>query len=721
MSEGINFDITASDKTAAGVNSAVNNIQKLAGVGANAAESVGGATEAGAAGLMKWAQAAAIAGTVVTAVISNSKKAYQFSKEGAQLERLQDSFSNVAKSYGTSSNAILMSMRSASRGTIADTDIMLAANRAMLLGVSTNADELGKITEVAIARGKAMGLTSAEAIDRVYTGIGRLSPKILDDLGIVTNATQRYEEYAKAHGIAASAIDDITKRETIKQAIIEGSSELVKNSADDDAASYERITAAWTNYQNALKLSMAGTFTAPNNFVAGILQNAANSTNASLNYGSYLKNYAGTTGPVQTRGMQESFQDRANRFQAMMNRASVMTTGLKAQYGIADGRNTPEQFAAGKKSEAFSGGFAQDMQMSLEGGIALTDMTAKYSAKTSELNAKLAEEQAKLDDLARRGYPATSDKVQEQTDKVNTLKQAIVQNNAAQIKSQKEYASSVLKAKNATTEQQLAFAVASGQITQGAANQEVAQQKLADAFMTGGISATTYASQIAAVMKKVSMMDGKHANAYIDIWIREHGADQVTSGGFFANKDTASTKNDSKGSGQISGRAGGGMLSSGWTLVGDRPGGVLTPYSELISPWGYVYDAKMTKKLIDSGAVSVINSRAQSGDIGGYSSGNGISVGQSRGAAAARSFSRSKSQRGAGKAATATIGGGSEMAQTDSGTGNSPQQVQMQMQQQAIQATMENTSTLNEILSVLKADNPRAIGKAVGQQLAKFS
>ena len=43
------------------------------------------------------------------------------------------------------------------------------------------------------------------------------------------------------------------------------------------------------------------------------------------------------------------------------------------------------------------------------------------------------------------------------------------------------------------------------------------------------------------------------------------------------------------------------------------------------------------------------------------------------------------------------------------------------MQQQAINATMENTSTLNEILSVLKVDNPRAIGKEVGNKLAKFS
>ena len=711
MSEGINFDITAQDKTAAGVQSAVSNISKLAGIGKDAAEAVGGASEAGVAGLAKWAQVAAVAGTVITTVITTTKKAYEFSKEGAQLDRLQTSFSNVASSYGTSSNAILLSMRAASRGTIADTDIMMAANRAMLLGVSTNADELGKITEVAIARGKAMGLTSAEAIDRVYTGIGRLSPKILDDLGIVTNATQKYEEYAKAHGIAASAIDDMTKREIIKKAIIEGSSDLVKKSADDDAASYERIQAAWTNYQNSLKLQMAGTFTAPNNFIAGILQNAANAQNASLNYGNYLKNFAGTTAPVQVRGMQESQQDRANRFQAMMNRASAMTSGLKSQYGISDGRNTPEQFAAGKKSEG-AGGFAQDMQMSLEGGLALTDMTAKYSAKTAELNTKLAEEQATLADLARRGYPETSDKVTEHTDKVNALRQAITDNNAAQVSSQKDYAMSVLKAKDASVEQQMAFAVASGKITQGAANQELAQQRIADAFISGSVSATAYATQIAAVMKKVQNMDGKHANAYIDVWIREHnlGANAA------ATQNTAVVKHEGQQNGQITGRALGGMLNmNGWTLVGDRPGGVLTPYSELISPWGYVYDAKMTKKLIESGAVQTMNSRAQSGEIGGYSS-RGKSTKSSP-------FVRAKGavRQGSHAATAGSLDIATASVDSGSGTQSAAQQMQVQMQQQAINATMENTSTLNEILSVLKVDNPRAIGKEVGNKLAKFS
>ena len=740
MSEGINFDITAQDKTAAAVASATSNIQKLAGAGdmyANSAQEIAGmnqqfystqtqvnnslldASKAWKAQLSPLTQfRSAITTTMglvgsVAAVGYTIKKAWDFSEQGASVIRLQTSFDSVARSYNANSTEILSSMRAASRGTIADTDLMLAANRAMLLGVSTNADELGKITEVAIARGRAMGLTSAEAIDRVYTGIGRLSPKILDDLGIITNATQRYEDYAKAHDTTASALDDFTKREIIKQAIISSSADLVKGYTADQASSYEQLTAAWTNYSNGLKMTAAGSFMGVNGGFAGLLNSAAANAQKSVSFNDYVNRFSGGMSYTKDTGYGRSYQVNliknqrdaaayAERFSRTIAKGQATTAFYQQQGAATDTQNAPK------------GGFTQDMQMSLEGGLALTDMTAKYSAKTAELNAKLAEEQATLADLARRGYPETSDKVTEHTDKVNALRQAITNNNAAQVASQKEYALSVLKSKEASIQQQMAFAVASGQITQGAANQEAAQQKLADAFISGGISAVDYASQLATVMSKIKNMDGKRANAFIDIWIREHTIGATYGGGFFNGRDTATVKNEGKNDGtHAAARAGGGMLS-GWTLVGDRPGGVLTPYSELISPWGYVYDAKMTKKLIESGAVQTMSSRAQSGEIGGYS--NVSRASRMRPSAA---VSKSARRGGGGAIATATVG--SLDASTPVAENNNSQIAiqQMQMQQQAIQAAQANTQVLNEMLTAL-LELPRPIAKGVAYEVAKL-
>lgn len=55
----------------------------------------------------------------------------------------------------------------------------------------------------------------------------------------------------------------------------------------------------------------------------------------------------------------------------------------------------------------------------------------------------------------------------------------------------------------------------------------------------------------------------------------------------------------------------GGPLGRGWTLVGDP-----SPQQELISPWGWVFDAKTTKKLMESGLVPGTK-RAVAGPIDG--------------------------------------------------------------------------------------------------------
>jgi hypothetical protein len=51
----------------------------------------------------------------------------------------------------------------------------------------------------------------------------------------------------------------------------------------------------------------------------------------------------------------------------------------------------------------------------------------------------------------------------------------------------------------------------------------------------------------------------------------------------------------------VGGMAGGGKLGRGWTLVGDAPGGRLTPYSELVSPSGYVIPAAQTRAIMARG------------------------------------------------------------------------------------------------------------------------
>lgn len=174
---------------------------------------------------------------------------------GAQLSRLEDSFDNVASSYGQSSTRILSALQRASQGTISNADLMLTANRAMLLGVADTADEMASLLEVARVRGQALGLSTTQAFNDIVTGIGRMSPLILDNLGIVTGGEVVFERYAAAIGKATDALSDAERKQALVNSVIQGSASLLAGQtgpSNDVATNFERMDAALQNAKDAM-------------------------------------------------------------------------------------------------------------------------------------------------------------------------------------------------------------------------------------------------------------------------------------------------------------------------------------------------------------------------------------------------------------------------------------------------------------------------------------
>lgn len=128
----------------------------------------------------------------------------------AQVSMLSGAFEQLA---GTDASEMLETLRTASHGMISDYDLMLSANRAVVLGVASNSQDLSKLMEVAMARGQAMGLSTTQAFNDIITGLGRNSPMILDNLGIVIDAEKAYKDYATAIGMAS---DELTKNQQIQ-------------------------------------------------------------------------------------------------------------------------------------------------------------------------------------------------------------------------------------------------------------------------------------------------------------------------------------------------------------------------------------------------------------------------------------------------------------------------------------------------------------------------
>lgn len=169
------------------------------------------------------------------------KKAFDFAKQGAEVARLRAAFENLGKS-----EADLNQLRAASLGAINDQNLMLAANRANLLHVTASTDELAKLLQVAAVRGRAMGVDTTQAFNDIVTGIGRVSPRILDNIGIITESTETYAKYAAAIGKTADELTDAEKRQALLNKVITESAKLGPL-LEDQAVKYERLQAKLDN------------------------------------------------------------------------------------------------------------------------------------------------------------------------------------------------------------------------------------------------------------------------------------------------------------------------------------------------------------------------------------------------------------------------------------------------------------------------------------------
>lgn len=176
----------------------------------------------------------------------------QLGQAGAAAERMRDSFEGLA---GGNAVAILEELRETSRGTIDDVNLMTAANRAMMLGVTQDAETMGRILEIAMVRGRAMGLSTQQAFSDLVTGLGRASPMILDNLGIVTGGERTFAAYAEQLGKTAEELTEVERRQALlNKVLLETSGEA----APDAQEKIEQYQAQLARLKQAFGAGLGG-------------------------------------------------------------------------------------------------------------------------------------------------------------------------------------------------------------------------------------------------------------------------------------------------------------------------------------------------------------------------------------------------------------------------------------------------------------------------------
>lgn len=157
---------------------------------------------------------------VITAgdVFRATQAAFETMRESINLQAQERALASQLASVGQSFDGFIGKLKEVSDGTVATADLIDSSSRALLLGIP--ADEIADLLEIARASAVATGETTAKAFDDITTGIGRASPLILDNLGLVVKLETAYAEMASELGKSAEALTDSEKRQALLNQVL---------------------------------------------------------------------------------------------------------------------------------------------------------------------------------------------------------------------------------------------------------------------------------------------------------------------------------------------------------------------------------------------------------------------------------------------------------------------------------------------------------------------
>lgn len=208
VSEFIVQGYSAFQSAMSGAASSMDEVETAGGrMGGAAGKAFGGVVD----GLQVVGTAAiAAAGSVVGALAGIGVGIAKLAIDAAPLANIQNAFAGIAESAGVGADEMLAALQRGSAGMVSQRDLMMSFNQAAQL-VGTDfavklPDAMQYLGKVSAATGQDMGFL----LDSLVKGVGRLSPMILDNLGIQVNLTEANEAYAETIGKTAS---ELTKEE----------------------------------------------------------------------------------------------------------------------------------------------------------------------------------------------------------------------------------------------------------------------------------------------------------------------------------------------------------------------------------------------------------------------------------------------------------------------------------------------------------------------------
>ena len=179
--------------------------------------------------------------------------------DAAPVEGIQNAFDGLVEASGRLPTEMLTNLELASAGMVSQRDLMTSYNKAAQLVSDDFAnklpDAMGYLAKVSAATGQGMGYM----LDSLVVGVGRLSPMILDNLGIQVSLADATARAAEMFGVEA---EELSKAQTQAGMMAVGLEKLAANTASmpevtgSAAAGFAQIGAQFQNLKDQIGLQL---------------------------------------------------------------------------------------------------------------------------------------------------------------------------------------------------------------------------------------------------------------------------------------------------------------------------------------------------------------------------------------------------------------------------------------------------------------------------------
>lgn len=177
-----------------------------------------------------------------------------YSEGTKDLANYQDAYSVMVKNITGNADELIAKMKTASAGTLTDTELLMQANRAMVLGIGY--DKMPKFVEASRAAARLLGGNTSDLIDSLVSGTGRQSALRLDDLGILTTGLDEFtEKWAKAHDTTIALLTSEQEGMVYIDYVMEHSNDLISKvdfSQQSLNETLKKAESSWSNVQSEM-------------------------------------------------------------------------------------------------------------------------------------------------------------------------------------------------------------------------------------------------------------------------------------------------------------------------------------------------------------------------------------------------------------------------------------------------------------------------------------